>query len=357
MIAAAKDKLDKIIQESRTSVPRALVSIQKEYEARVDVIARPAVIDYEVSPAGVLVNLKGDPYTLTNHSEGQLYSRLGIPSTYAKKLQSLGEVDLLENNLRKLTHRVAGEGMLIRRVGNSIKGILSPSYRMMDASPIFESYIENALKLGFVPYRGSNTDFRYQIIFIFPEVFQLGENEYLVYGLSLTTGDYGTQALQVEFIALRISCTNLHIGYDLFRKVHLGKRFDLGGEDFVEFSEQTHRLDTSTIASAVSDVVTYGANHIGQLHEVMAKRANEGVDVQKALKALRDKGVISKEVAERVQVTYDTDLPLEALPKEKNLWRFTNALSLVSQSMVDTPDKKIDMEKQAMSLLIGTEKI
>ncbi|KKM68729.1 hypothetical protein LCGC14_1458030, partial [marine sediment metagenome] len=252
-------------------------------------------------------------------------------------------------NLNRLREVNMKDGALVRRVGNTIKGFLSPSYRRMDASPVFEAFVNKAVSSGFVPYRGMNTDYRYQISFIKPEMIEVAPEEFVVYGLNLTTGDYGSQAMQIEMLVLRIACANLAIGYDLLRKVHLGKRFEWGDGESVIFSERTQTLDSKAVASAVEDVVGESTKHVGLLTDKIQSSAQTEPDVAKVLANIRKSG-FGKEIAEKIKNIYETDTGVELLPQKKTTWRLANTLSLIAKG-IGNKDKQIDLEKESFKLL------
>ena len=353
MIEGAKEKLNNYIEEGKRNVSLVLAEVQDEFKNREDIIAKPAVIDFTVGneTRGIGVTVDNKVLQLTKHSESQLYARTGVPAQYAGKLYELGEFGLLRDNLKTMVNKQCSDGLLFRHVGATTKGILSPSYRRMDAAPVFEAYVQSALDSKFVPYKAHNTEYRYQIQFLYPEIFQPAPNEYLVYGVSLTTGDYGSQALEIELLALRIMCRNLAVGYDLLRKVHLGKRFQFNeNEEAVQLSDKTHLLDSQAIASAVSDVTKSSITQIEHVHKVVQDSVSKEVDIKSAIMSLRKKGM-SKEIAEKIKTTYEMEAPIEVLPQQKGLWRLSNAISLVAQGIPE-PDKRIDTQKIAMGVLL-----
>ena len=204
-----------------------------------------------------------------------MLTRAGIPAQFAQKLIDLEENELLSRNLKRLTDRMEDGGILLRRVGTTIKGWLSPAYKRMDAAPIMEAFIKRNLEKGFVPYRGMNTAYRYQIAMIQPRIWEPVQGEFVIFGTSLVTGDYGNQSLEIDLLMLRIVCLNLAIGYDMFRRIHLGSRFQMGeGDEIIPISQKTINLDTDTISSAITDVVDASENHI-KLLEHKIQEANE----------------------------------------------------------------------------------
>ena len=332
----------------------ALQLIKAETEMRTDVMAKSSAIDYDVDQGGKLqAVVKGSHYGLTPHSEGQIYSRTGVPKMYADKLMGLKEGELLKENLRTMTRRTMEDGVLVRRVGTVVKGWLSPSYKRMDGSILFETFIDKVTKNGLVPYRGMNTDYRYQVSFIYPKVFTPAKNEAVTYGMSLMTGDYGDQSVELSMMVLRIICANLAIGLEMLRKIHLGARFK-SEEEMIDFSRQTLELDGRTVASAIGDVVDTGSKKIEYLDKKIREASSKEVgkdQLKGALQDLRRKG-IGKELTEKVGNLFNLDDVIELLPAGKSEWRLSNAISLVAQS-AKSQDVRVDMEKSAMDILLN----
>jgi hypothetical protein len=351
-----EEKLQKILEEGKGSVTKALQEIHDEFASRTDLMIKPAGLDFLIEDKVVKPIIQGYVHKLTDHATGQLYERAGIPMAYARKVMDIGEKDLLFMNIKRMTERMEEDGILIRRINgrngdNIIKGWLSPSYKRMDASPIFEAFIDRSIKKGLVPYRGMNTEYRYQISMIYPRIFNPTPQEFMVFGMSLTTGDYGNQSLEIDLLMLRIVCMNLAIGYDLFRKVHLGSRFHMEEGDVIQISDKTLKLDAQTISSAIGDVVDSGSEHVKLLEHKIAKSADEvlGEAGQKRIyESLRKR--FRKEIAEQVKTTYELPQEIELLPSGQNLWRMSNAISLVANG-VERLDEKVDLEKEAMSVL------
>jgi hypothetical protein len=345
-------KLNDIIQKGKASLHKTLEEIQHEFSIREDIAVRPTAIDFLVQDHRIQPVIRDEAYDLTDHSQGQMLTRAGIPAQFAQKLIDLEENELLSRNLKRLTDRMEDGGILLRRVGTTIKGWLSPAYKRMDAAPIMEAFIKRNLENGFVPYRGMNTDYRYQIAMIQPRIWEPVPGEFVAFGTSLVTGDYGNQSLEIDLLMLRIVCLNLAIGHDLFRKIHLGSRFQMGeGDEIVPISQKTIKLDTDTISSAITDVVDASEKHI-KLLEYKIRQANEKEinDPKSIYESLRKRG-LRKETVDQIKTAYDLPQEVEILPKGNNLWRLSNAISLVANG-VDRADEKVDLEKEAMNLLL-----
>jgi hypothetical protein len=345
-------KLKDIIEKGKTSLQKALEEIQHEFAIREDLAVRPTAIDFLVQDHKIQPVIRDEAYDLTDHSQGQMLTRAGIPAQFAQKLMDLEENELLSRNLKRLTDRMEDGGILLRRVDTTIKGWLSPAYKRMDAAPIMEAFLKRTLEKGFVPYRGMNMQYRYQIAMIQPRIWAPVPGEFVVFGISLTTGDYGNQSLEIDLLMLRIVCLNLAIGYDMFRKIHLGSRFQMGeGDEIIPISQKTIKLDTDTISSAITDVVDASNDHIKLLENKIQEANEKEIRDPKAIyDTLRKRG-IRKEIVDQIKTSYDLPQEVEILPKGNNLWRLSNAISLVAKG-VEKTDEKLDLEKEAMNLLL-----
>ncbi len=346
-------KLKEIIERGRASMTAALEGIQREFANRQDMMVKPTAVDFVIKDRAIMPMIRDQAYHLTGHSQGQVLHRAGIPSQFATRLMDLEENDLLRQNLKRLTERTQEEGILIRQVDETIKGWLSPAYKRMDAAPVMEAFLKRSLEKGFVPYRGMNTDYRYQIAMIQPRIWEPVKDEFVMFGTSLITGDYGNQSFEIDLLMLRIVCLNLAIGHDMFRRIHLGSRFQMEeGEEIIPISQKTIKLDTETISSAITDVVDASENHIKFLEcKVQEASDKEIKDPKSIYDAIRKRG-IRKEIVDQIKTAYDLPQEVEVLPKRNNLWRLSNAISLVARG-VERPDDKVDLEKEAMNLLMG----
>lgn len=364
-------KLMNTVTAAKGNLIATLRDIEQEYEIRKDFIATPwgrtdgradKIDDWELFPypesKGKIVYEpaqhikpifgKHGPMNLTSHSYQQMISRFQIPNTYVDSLLELGEVDLLKENLNTMMERRMDTGALIRSVGATAKGWLSTSYKAMDATPIFESFIGAVGEVGFVPAQAYNTDYRYFLGFVLPEVFEVSDREYVTYGISLQTGDYGSAALTLGLLVMRIRCTNLAIGSSILRKVHIGSRIDANDERMLAMlSQDTINKDTKAIAGMVTDLTRASADEIKKLDAQVKQAAITPVDMKQELEGIKKK--FGKSLAEQIETLYKQ--PIEDLPKGDTKWRFSNCLSLIANGSGVSADGRMDLQKEAARII------
>lgn len=359
MTTAIAERVNELIVRGQRDVENGLTEIKREFDIREDLIVRPTALKFNVAEKGIIPYIPGDyregagqTFELTDYARGQLLDKCGVPQTFADRLLKLGEYGLLKTNLTELLPRVSPDGLLIRHIGGLAKGILSTSYRRMDASPVFAAFCESCVAQGYVPFRARNTESRYTITFVHPEIHEItGQNGYVevvLYGAQITSSDYGRGALSINIVILRIRCANLAVATDILRKVHLGKRWE-GSEDVAVLSKKTIALDNRTVASAVRDLVTSGV--LGQakaLSTQISHAMGTEVSLTRALEQLKKQG-LRKELLDSVKSTYEADLPVEVLPPGNNAWRLSNTLSLLANQ--SKGDEALDLQNAAYSVL------
>lgn len=368
--SVALDRLEKLIAAGQDKAMRGLAAMEREYNLRSDYVVKPDVIDVEFReiPATMTTErgekdaerivvearpvIDGKALALTPFSKGQFYERAGIPQSFAEKVLGLDR-DLLRENVRRLLPKVSKDGVLIREIEGTAKGILSPSYRRMDASPIFQEYAEVSLAAGFVPGDGQVTDTRSFLSFMRPEIVDLGHGEYVVMGHELRTSDYGNGALQLTCSVIRLLCVNGLIGMDVMRKVHLGRRFDqreFASGDVVALSQRTIDLDTATVRSALADTTKFLPAQLDTLQASLTQliSSEKQLSTSAAISQLKSKGV-RKELIEKATTLYESELPVESVPAKPGAWRWAQTLALVAKS--SSGDERKELEEAAFSLL------
>jgi hypothetical protein len=354
---AAVSRLTEIIEKGRVSAMAGVQAIQAEHEKRKDWMVRPSAmkVEVEVVPGKGLQFfpvMNDRPLQLTPHSRSQLLERAAIPGTFADRLLTLGQADLLRDNFAKLIPAVSKDGIMVREIDGLAKGILSSSYRRLDASPLIEGYAEKSIQLGMLPYAGALSDTRAFLSFIRPEILEIAPGEFVVLGTEFRASDYGRGAVELSLMVLRVICSNGMIGSSMMRQVHLGGRIDQSrGEGPVfELSAKTMELDARTVRSAMTDVIGGLGKQLRAAESTLRDRVGKELDATKALAGLRTKG-FRKELIERVQTMYDSDLPVELAPETRGAWRFANVLSALANTSKAT-DEAADLRDAAWSFLL-----
>jgi hypothetical protein len=348
-------KLDEIIAAGKGRAAKGMESLQREYGMRRDWIVKPQNVGVEIGEDHVIrpvLESGVGAVDLTKFSRGQFLSRAGFPVAFADKILDHDLTGLLQHNLKTLLPAMSKEGILFRVVDGVAKGVLSSSYKRLDASPIFESYLTAALQQGMVPHDGMVTDTRAFMSFIVPEIVEIMPGEHVVIGAELRSSDYGRGAVELCISIMRLLCQNGMIGFDLMRKIHVGRRFnqaEFGDDSIIDISARTLELDTETVRSAINDVMGGMPKYTQLLTDGLKARATEDINLPLALATLKKQGM-RKSMLDNVKSLYESPLPVELVPEEPGKWRFANILSMLANKAEG--DEQKDLQDQAFTVLM-----
>lgn len=322
----------------------------------VDALVRSNRLEIDVEDGQVIMAAKGmEAAPMSAHALGQLCAKLGLPLAYAKELLAHDNAavrTLARTNLQTLVNASADERYLVRSCEGQVRGVLSDSFKRLDARPLAESFAMAADTAGLVPILGQATETRVSVKAMLPVVFEPAPNEVVCFGLHWENSDYGAGAHSVSVFMLRLWCTNFCITEKALRQVHIGKKLD-----DVTFSAQTHLLESQTTASALSDIVR-GALSPERVHsyvEVIRAASEQNVDVNSKLDSLVKNGALLKAERKAIGEKF-VSADVEMLPAGNTTWRLSNAISWFAHAGDTTGDRRNELEKLAGAVLPAAAK-
>lgn len=351
--AKARVKLEDFIQKNVRSANAVIERVESEVPTDKIITSDRLEIGAGSDGGYTLATVGGEMRTrLHDHAFRQVAQKTGVPSKYLTELAEHGEwgKELVLTNLNTMLRNDKPSRHLVRYVGSDdkqeVRGFLSDRFRRLDSRPLLESFVSACRSIGAVAIEGFSQDTRIKVRAVVPQVFEPLPNEPMVFGLEWGNSDFGHGGHYVSLWAMRMWCTNLAIGEECLRQVHLGKRLD----DQIEYSRRTLELDTRANASALGDTVKHaiGPKQISAYVSSIQNAAEKGVqgtDVAKLLKGSLGKGEI-----EKVQAAFESPDEVN-LPKGQSVYRLSNALSWIAQSEGLATDRKIEMQKVAGELL------
>lgn len=98
------------------------------------------------------MNMQSGQYTLHDNAIGQLADKMGIPSRYLRQLASGDEWQrqLAATVLNEHSGWTQRTRVLIRTVGQQVRGVLSDSYRRLNSVEILTAFVQEASQQGAV---------------------------------------------------------------------------------------------------------------------------------------------------------------------------------------------------------------
>lgn len=283
----------------------------------------------------------------------QVCERAGIPGTYINRLLERPKYgrELIVENLTRIYKEEDNKKLLIRSVGDEVRGVLSNSFKRMDSGPIIEAFAKSCEQIGAVPVEGIGGDLRWAVKAILPMVFQpatkRGMEEVLAFGLQLSNSDFGKGVLGLNAFCTRLVCTNTATLEQVMRQIHLGKRLS----DDMEFSEKTYKLDTDTQVSAIQDMVkqVLAPDKVNALVGRIGEALETRIDPKQAWQELPKMGLLKGEIDKVKELFMDGDV--EMLPTGMTQARLSNAVSWFAKSAT-TPERRLELEEIAGQLLL-----
>lgn len=253
----------------------------------------------------VLMNMQSGQYTLHGNAIGQLADKMGIPSRYLRQLASGDEWQ------RQLAATVLNEHggwtqrtrVLIRTVGQQVRGVLSDSYRRLNSVEILTAFVQEASQQGAVIADAYMSDTKVWAETILPQpivVPTVKNGEVVIFaGARFSTSDYGDGAVDMRAFLLNGACLNGMVRESVMKQVHLGSRLP----DNLQLSNRTYELDTRTTVSAVRDLTRglFSKDNIMQKSIEIQGAAEIDVDFDQELKRLVKAGSLLKSEGESVE--------------------------------------------------------
>lgn len=324
--AAAVDVVGRVLSE--TPRDRYVPAAGLRFEAETDTTLTATIAD--------------ERRLIHSHALDQTAERAGLRLGYLHDLIERKErwaTELAAGNLNTLLGHTTGR-FLVREVDNTVRGILSDSYRRIDSRPTVDALLAESEASGAVVVDGTYTETRISLKVVRAEPIEVFDGEWMVFGLDYSNSDYGDGAHEISAFLLRLWCLNGAVSAKEVRRVHLGRR--LSGD---AFSERTLRLNAATQASATRDEVR------GLLRPEASAKLIEQIRRANVKPIEADR--IAAWLKPRLTKTEATDVTdkfasadIVELPAGQTTWRLSNAISWLAKNTTDGR-RRMELERVA----------
>jgi hypothetical protein len=162
-------------------------------------------------------------------------------------------------------------------------------------------------------------------------------------GVIIRNSEVGAGAFSVEPFVLRLSCMNGLVGPSVLRKVHIGRKMDVGEI----FSQNTRDLEAQTIFSQIGDIIatTFEDTAFDKWMEQMNLAAKTEVTKPvEAIKYIQVEYKMDKKAQEELMNYFSTDQL--AGP---TVWGLVNAVTAYAKSQ--PLDRRVELEEAANGIL------
>ena len=181
---------------------------------------------------------------------------MGVPQRYLRQLAqgATWAKSLAAEILNEHSGWTERSRVLVRTVGEQVRGVLSDSYRRLNSVEILTAFVQEAAKQGAVISDAYMNDTKVWAETILPQplVIPTAKNgDVIIFaGARFSTSDYGDGAVDMRAFLLNGACLNGMVRESVMKQVHLGSKLP----DNLKLSNKTYVLDTKTTVSAVKDL-------------------------------------------------------------------------------------------------------
>jgi hypothetical protein len=334
------NKVQRMIENKATGVQATMERLVNEGKIAQDYIA-PIGVNLKQNDHSPIITFSGNGHVLMNMQDGQftlhdnaveqLAEKMGIPSRYLRDLA--GGQDWKRQLAATVLNEHSGwtqrSRVLVRTVGQQVRGVLSDSYRRLNSVEILTAFIQEAAQQGAVIADAFMSDTKVWAETILPTPLTIPTTKngdvVIFAGARFSTSDYGDGAVDMRAFLMNGACLNGMVRESVMKQVHLGSKLP----DNLQLSNRTYELDTRTTVSAVKDLTKglFGKDNIMQKAIEIQGAANIDVDLDQELKRLVKGGSLLKSDSESVEKILMRNDPEDGVQGGATLWKLTQAIT------------------------------
>jgi hypothetical protein len=354
-----QDKINSRIETAEGRIKPILDTIEREGSLMHDFVAplgKSDIIRFESNGSLKLdaSTTTGDTrtyrkYKLHTHAVGQAGEKLGIPTGYIKKL-AIGDKwqrDLAADVLNRHSEFTDRRKILVRAVGDEVRGILSDHYRRLNTSQIYSVFFNQCNRQGAKIVDAHVDATRTYCETVYPKVISVPTQKngtvHMVFGLRISNSDFGDGALQLQAYNMQVVCLNGMTRDNMLRQIHLGRQLP----DDLSLSQRTYDLDTETQASLIEDLVknSFNAQNIERQARIIQLASEREVDLNNEINGLKRLGLFKHEVDE-IEDVLIASKQSDGVQGEGTLWKLSQAVTAVAR---DQENKRRQREIEEIS--------
>ena len=307
----------------------------------------------EISSQPLTMNMPDGQFSLHDNAIGQLAERMGIPQRYLRSLAS-GEpwaIALAAHLLNQHSDWTQRSRVLVRTVGQQVRGVLSDSYRRLNSVEILTAFVQEAAGQGAVISDAYMNDTKVwaETILPTPLVIPTAKNGDVVIfaGARFSTSDYGDGAVDMRAFLLNGACLNGMVRESVMKQVHLGSKLP----DNLKLSNKTYELDTKTTVSAVKDLTKglFSKDNLMQKAIEIQGASEMDVDLDHELKRLTSNGGLLKQESKEVEKILMRNDPNDGVQGGATLWKLTQAITAHAREL--TPERSRELHELSGQLM------
>lgn len=301
----------------------------------------------------LMMNMPDGQFSMHDNAINQIAGRMGIPQRYLRDLAA-GEqwaIELAAHMLNQHSDWTERTRVLVRTVGNQVRGVLSDSYRRLNSVEILTAFVQEAAGQGAVISDAYMNDTKVWAETILPTPITIptrNNGDVVIFaGARFSTSDYGDGAVDMRTFLLNGACLNGMVRESVMKQVHIGSKLP----DNLALSQRTYELDTKTTVSAVRDLTKglFSKDTLMQKAIEIQGASEVEVDFEKELKKLTKEGGLLKTEGKEVEKILMRNNPDDGVQGGATLWKLTQAIT--AHARICTPERSRELHELSGALL------
>lgn len=302
---------------------------------------------------GLFLNMPDGQFSLHNNAIRQLADRMGVPQRYLLGLATGDEwaQQLAAHLLNEHSSWTQRSRVLVRTVGQQVRGVLSDSYRRLNSVEILTAFVQEAAGQGAVISDAYMNDTKVWAETILPTPITIPtakNGDVIIFaGARFSTSDYGDGAVDMRAFLLNGACLNGMVRESVMKQVHLGSKLP----DNLQLSQRTYELDTRTTVSAVKDLTRglFSRDAIMQKAIEIQAASEVDVDFEKEIKRLTKDGGLLKAEGQAVEKILMNNNPDDGVQGAATLWKLTQAITAHAREL--SPERSRELHEISGALM------
>lgn len=292
-------------------------------------------------------------FSLHDNAVSQLATRYKIPVGYANMLVRGDEWmrELAGRTFNEFCMNSNRERLLMRAVGQEIRGVLSDKYKILDSFEIISTFLEEAIAQGARFAGGHNSGLNMWLEVVVPTMINVetvnNGSVDIIFGGRFKTSDFGCGEMNIRTFFMNAVCTNGLVGETVLRERHIGEKLPEG----FTFSRQTHAAASKKIQLMVKDMTKALFSEQRILGEVAKIQKASGVEINAKSyleRMFKENKLFRNEVEEAEMVMLNNRLE-DGIQGASTLWKLTQSISAIARSK--EPLRQRELIEVAGSLL------
>ena len=311
------------------------------------------VITFDGEGSSLSMSMPDGEFTLHDNAIGQLADRMAIPQRYLRTLAG-GEAwarQLAATVLNEHSGWTQRSRVLVRTVGQQVRGVLSDSYRRLNSVEILTAFVQEAAGQGAVISDAYMNDTKVWAETILPQplVIPTAKNgDVIIFaGARFSTSDYGDGAVDMRAFLLNGACLNGMVRESVMKQVHLGSKLP----DNLAISQRTYALDTQTTVSAVRDLTKglFSREAIERKAYEIQGASEIDVDFENEITKLTKSGALLKQEGKEVEKLLMKNDPEDGVQGGATLWKLTQAITAHAREL--SPERSRELHEISGALM------